>query len=198
MLQENGRVTIDELELFGKKIAAPHRDIHQIRIYFQDFVYSGIEQENFIKGFITLYKSNEVFNWMECITKPYKELEEAKPNEITKNKRLMANRKSISSLPSELHNLIYQERIDENIVKNLYLTYQKLRESKILTVEYLVQLMKEYKINNPLATQLASRCLSSGVKDFITVFCLLTDKKAINKRNDLLFSLYSKDNTIRM
>jgi len=198
MLQEDDRIILNRLETFADRIAASHKHMHQLRVYFHDFKYSGIELEDFIKGFLILYKDNEVFNWMDCITKPYKELEEAKANEITKNKRQMANRKTISSLPLELHNLTLQEKFDENVVKNLYLTYQRLKENNIMTVEYLKKIIKEYKINDPLATKLASRCLMSDAKNFITVFCLLTDPRAINKRCDLLFSLYSKENSISM
>lgn len=196
MLQDSGRVTLSQLRSFADKIEASEKDYREVVRWLKEFLHSGVELDDFVRVFEKLYKNNEIFNWMDCVVRPYKELEEAKQNEITKNKRQMANRKSISSLPLELHYLVLRERFDENIIKNLYLAHQKLQGREMLTVECLSKIIRDYQIKDPLATQLASRCLPPGKdtpEDFITVFYLLTQEKAVIKRNSLLFSLYGND-----
>eukprot|EP00826_Nyctotherus_ovalis_P007384 TRINITY_DN11838_c0_g2_i1.p1 TRINITY_DN11838_c0_g2~~TRINITY_DN11838_c0_g2_i1.p1 ORF type:complete len:205 (+),score=49.50 TRINITY_DN11838_c0_g2_i1:388-1002(+) len=199
MLQDNGRVPLSRLEDFADRISAARSDIREVCAHFSDYIFSDIGLDEFVKGFARFYKSNEVFNWMDYLMQPYKELEEFKHNEIIKTKRKIDSKKAISLLPVELHHLVYEKHFDEDIVKNLHLAHNYLQENKMLTVENLAKIMKNYYIRDPLAILLAKKCLSKTEdtsEAFITVFYLLTQESATEERNELLFSLYSKDDAI--
>ena len=199
MFSFNERVAFDNLEKFGRLIKAPEYDINSIKPYFPSLRYEEmlIGERGFIKMFMELYNDNLVFNWISYLANPYKTMEEYILNEATYAKRKGGNEGLFTSMDEKFKNLIAKYKFNKRIVEYIYAEYLKLAKENTLTISYICNLFKEYGIKEPLGNCIAKRALENNdPMNFIRIFYLLTQPDSLNKRNDMLYLLYAKDNKI--
>ena len=197
MLQQNLTVQFYSLANFGQLIKVPQTDITSAKKLFVDPDNQPITEEEFIKVYLRLHKYNALFKWVDDLNKPYKGLDDGKENEAIYNKRMAASKKIRAALPPEVEKLVSSLALEDNVIEGFRLTYLELIKDKptVNNVHDLSTIIRQYDIQEPLATLLAEKTVKNGeitLYTFIEVFAVLTQYNQTKRRNELLFSLYAQ------